>query len=362
MNNLSQKLWQRLKNAKLVHGEMPELVQVDSPWYIKFLLGLAGWWAAAFGLSFLMLVFTIFMENTTAVFILGSLLIGGAFFILRHPDQTFLEHLGLAISLTGQVLVMLVIFSAVASFGAAGFDSEFNWVLAGLFQVVLVFVVPNFVHRVFCTWNAAILFAVALFLFELPYIFSSAVMLLMVWCWLHEYTYAKHIEKIRALAYGLTLALVTIESFVLFVSKGEISNWGANFTRESMMQPWMGEALLGCVALYMVWSLFRQNKQSMQQPLVIVSLLATLLVVAASFEATGLTVGMVIVLLGFMGSNRVLMGIGIVSLLFYVSAYYYLLETTLLQKSLTLLGVGTLLLGLRWLMLHFVSQGAVNAR
>ena len=244
MNDFSQKIWQRLKAADLVHGEMPEIVQVDSPWYVKFLLAVAGWWAALFGLSFLMLVFTLLMHNSVAVFILGSLLIGGAFFILRQSEQTFLEHLGLAISLTGQVLVMFVIFNAVGSFSAAGIEQASNWALAGLFQVVLAFVVPNFVHRVFCTWNAAMLFAVALLLFELPYIFSSAVMLLMVWCWLHEYTYPKHIEKIRAMAYGLTLALVSIESFALFVSKGAINYWGTH-TTEPMVQPWMGEALMG---------------------------------------------------------------------------------------------------------------------
>jgi len=361
MNTSNTQLWQSLKNAKLVHGDMPEIKQMDSPWYIKFLLGLAGWWAAAFGLSFVMLVFTVFMNNAIAVFILGSLLIGGAFFILRQPEQTFLEHFALAISFSGQFLIILVIFNALGS-ATPKFNIALNWLLAGLFQAVLAFIIPNFTHRILCTWNAAILFSVSLLLFKLPYMFSSVVMLLMVWCWLHEYAYAKHIEKIRAIAYGLTFALISIEGFVPLLSGGASSGWKTPVNIEYITQPWMGELLLGCVALYMVWALFRQYKQPIRQPVVMLSLLATLLLVAASFEATGLTVGMVIVLLGFMGSNRVLMGIGIMSLLFYVSAYYYLLETTLLQKSLILLAVGTLLLGLRWLMLHFVSQGAVNAR
>ncbi|MDQ7002954.1 MAG: DUF4401 domain-containing protein, partial [Ghiorsea sp.] len=318
MNASAAQLWQRLKAANLVHGEAPEIKQTDSPWYVKLLLGVAGWWAAAFGLSFLILLFTMFMDNTAAVLILGSLLIGGAFLRLRQPEQVFLEQLALAISLAGQVLVILVIFNAMSSFGSARFDSGLNWVLAGLFEAFLVLVIPHFVHRVFCTWNAAMFFTVALVLFELPYIFTSVVMLMMVLFWLHEYTYSKHIEKIRAVAYGLTFALVTMESFVLFVSKGASNGWVAALT-EPMTQPWMGEALLGCVAFYLIWSLFQQNKQPIEQSLVIYLLFATLLMVAASFEAPGLTVGMVIVLLGFTGSNRVLMGIGIVSLLLYVS-------------------------------------------
>ena len=362
MNMPAAQLWTLLKGENLVQGETPEIAHADSPWYVKLLLGIAGWWAAAFGLSFLMLVFTLFMKDAMAVLILGSLLIGGAFLILRQSGQAFLEHLALAISLAGQVLVILVIFNAFNAFSAARFENEVYWLLAGLFQVILALAIPNFVHRVFCTWNAAIFFAVALVLFDVPYMFSSVVMLLMAWLWLSEYSYPKHIQKIRAMAYGLTLALVSIESFVLFVSKGAASSWGTNVDAESIMRPWMGEVLLGCVAFYVVWFLLRQNKQSMKQPLVICSLFATLLLVVASFEATGLTVGMMIVLLGFAGSNRVLIGIGVVSLLFYVSAYYYLLERTLLDKSLTLLAVGILLLGVRWMMLRFVPKGEVNAR
>jgi len=54
--------------------------------------------------------------------------------------------------------------------------------------------------------------------------------------------------------------------------------------------------------------------------------------------------------LGYAGSNRVLQGLGITSLLFYISSYYYLMETTLLAKSQTLLVVGLVLLMIRWLL------------
>jgi uncharacterized membrane protein len=59
---------------------------------------------------------------------------------------------------------------------------------------------------------------------------------------------------------------------------------------------------------------------------------------------------MVIICFGFFCANRVLLGLGIVSLLFYISSYYYLLDTTLLDKSQSLLVVGLILLFVRWLM------------
>ncbi len=70
-----------------------------------------------------------------------------------------------------------------------------------------------------------------------------------------------------------------------------------------------------------------------------------------------MTAGMVVMLLGFAGGNRVLLGLGIVSLLFYISSYYYLLDATLLAKAQILLIVGLVLLAVRWLLLHPIPGG-----
>ena len=51
---------------------------------------------------------------------------------------------------------------------------------------------------------------------------------------------------------------------------------------------------------------------------------------------------------------RVLTGLGIAALLFYVSGYYYQLDVTLLVKSGVLAATGAVLLAARWLMLNFI--------
>ena len=68
-----------------------------------------------------------------------------------------------------------------------------------------------------------------------------------------------------------------------------------------------------------------------------------------------------IVVLGFANGNRVLTGLGITALLFYVSAYYYLLEETLLFKSGVLLATGIVLLATRWLVLNVVIKERADA-
>jgi uncharacterized membrane protein len=61
-----------------------------------------------------------------------------------------------------------------------------------------------------------------------------------------------------------------------------------------------------------------------------------------------------IVVLGYANGNRVLAGLGIAGLLLYVSAYYYLLELTLLHKSAVLAATGLVLLTARWVVLELV--------
>jgi uncharacterized membrane protein len=118
--------------------------------------------------------------------------------------------------------------------------------------------------------------------------------------------------------------------------------------------PRVGEMLTGVVAIYVVWHLLQRYGQRISERITITALLGAILLCAVSMEVQGITVGMVIVLLGFAGANRVLTGLGVLSLLFYISFYYYLLNTTLLAKSQTLLVVGMVLLLLRWLMLTII--------
>jgi len=125
---------------------------------------------------------------------------------------------------------------------------------------------------------------------------------------------------------------------------------------ELWVQPWMAEVLAGAVMLYVVWQLLQRLGHRLPEPLAITALVCTVILSAVSIEAPGITAGMMILLLGFAGSNRILMGLGVVSLLFYISAYYYLLDATLLVKAQTLLVTGVVLLLVRWAMLKMICR------
>jgi uncharacterized membrane protein len=189
----------------------------------------------------------------------------------------------------------------------------------------------------------------ALALWGWPDIVSGIVMLLASLCWLNEFRYPQQTSTIRPIGYGLTLALIQLKGTALFDYR-TIGWHTARDHANAWAVPWLGEVLTGAVALFVVWKLLERYGQRIFGRISIAALLGTLLLCGVSMKVQGITTGMVILLLGFSGSNRVLLGLGIVSLLFYISSYYYLLDATLLVKSQTLLVVGVALLVLRWFM------------
>lgn len=342
MNRKTEELWEKMHRANLTKGKPPIAGTIESPWYVKVLLAFSGWLAAIFLLGFIGVGFEFVFKNSIAAFIVGILMIGGAFAILHTLKNEFLEHLALAGSLAGQALVVFAIFDV------ANHNERVVWLLVTLLELPLAIIMPSFVHRVFSSFVAAFAFSLTMTYNGWPYLVSGMIMLLAAMCWFNEFRYPKHMRKIRAIGYGLVLALILLKGGALFGYR--TIDWRTSQTPpELWTRPWLGEVLTAAVTLFVVWYLLKRYGRSISERLSITTLLATLILCAVSLKVQGITVGIVIMLLGFAGSNRVLFGLGILSLLFYISSYYYLLDATLLAKSLNLLIVGLVLLTLRWL-------------
>ena len=348
MNQQTEQIWTILVRAGVVDGPAPELGELDSPWYVKTLLAVSAWLAALLVIGFVGSNLKFIFTNITASLITGGAMIGYAYAILRGTKYEFVKNFTLAMSFAGQALVMLAIFFNTT------FENEVAWALVVLLQVPLAMFMQNFVHRVVSSSIAAFAFCMALIFVGVPYaVSSSVIMFLASWLWLNEFRHPRHLREIRAIGYGLVLALIPLKGTLL-------SNY--NFLRspsqpsELLVQPWMGEVFTGSVTLYVVWRLLRRRGMAISEWLSIAALLGTALLCAVSIKAQGVTVGVVILLLGFAGGNRVLFGLGITSLLFYISFYYYSLDATLLAKSQTLFVAGLILLATRWTMLRLLRE------
>jgi hypothetical protein len=337
---MSDPTWTILLERGVVQGEYPAVVGTDSPWYIKTLLGCCGWLAALFIVGFIGTAFQVVFDTPIIAGVVGAMLAAGAFVLLRLDANEFVEHLGLATSVAGQGLMIFCIFELIDHGGGVA------WLLVAMLQAALAVLMPNFVHRVVSTLLAALAVAMACNELHIPYGIGGIVMFGASWCWLNEFRYPRRIKTVHAIGYGLTVALVALKATSIF----GYGTPGRLFSQEHHFytQPWLGELVIGAVTLFVVYRILRSYHVPLNGRLSMTAMLTALLICAVSMTVQGVTVGMVIVSLGFFRANRVLLGLGIVSLLFYTSSYYYLLDTTLLAKSQSLLVVGLTLLAVRW--------------
>lgn len=314
-----------------------------TPWYVKLLLAFAGWLSSLALLGFIALILHEVLNSDAMGLVCGAALTGGAAVILHENRNTFTEHLALSFSFAGQVLF------AVALFGFWDNNEAGARVCFAMLQGFLALAMPSFTHRVISAFLAVGVLYLSLASSGAHGLVPGAAAFLAAWCWLNEFTYPKRMGRIRSVGYGVLLALIFIELYGL---RGDLFDWLPLDVswHAGWLPTWLAEAVGGAVLVYAVWRLLRRYEVPVSTTAAIQALVAAILLGVLSIKVQGLTLGMLIILLGFAGSNRILVGLGASTLLLYVGFYYYNLDTTLLVKAGTLFAIGLTMLVLRWLM------------
>ena len=126
-------LWQKLAEAGIVEGDAPPPADGASPWYVRTMLGIAGWIGALFLLGFVGAAMAVVFDSAGAALVVGALCCTGASFIFRSRNDVALQF-GLAISLAGQVMMIFGLGDILDAGGAvvplliAAFLPSASWV------------------------------------------------------------------------------------------------------------------------------------------------------------------------------------------------------------------------------------------
>jgi hypothetical protein len=135
----------------------PAVESRERPWYIGLLLGAAGWLAGIFLVIF---VFLLFKPNSEAAALAGVPLLLAAWGLFRiDRDGAFLPQLALALSIAGQVAVVITIFETLFKHPQSPAGPAF---VAMLLQLALIPLMPNRLHRAMSTLFACAAWAVFL--------------------------------------------------------------------------------------------------------------------------------------------------------------------------------------------------------
>lgn len=350
-------LWERLRAAELVEGDYPQPDRIASPWYVRVMLGIAGWIGAGFLLAFVGGTSAFILEDAASAFILGAVCCAGAFALFRAFDgNDFAEQFGLAVSLAGQVLIII---------GLAQFlepkDPPFYFAVAAS-QAVLALAVPNFLHRVLATSGAAIALALGILQLSLHGLAAPLLGLGLALVWLEPKRWAVEGRIWRPVGYGLVLALLVVETVRLFGVQTWLGTASSDPGWMELYGPLLGRGLTAAVLIWIAVALARREGSAPTGRVTMVVAAAALAFGLLSLQAPGLASAVLILLLGFAAGNRILVALGILGLLGFVSHFYYSLHATLLEKSGLLAVTGLCLLAAHLALRRFFpASGATEA-
>ncbi|HEX8623564.1 MAG TPA: DUF4401 domain-containing protein [Allosphingosinicella sp.] len=335
----AEALWDRLSAEGLVEGGMPEPERSASPWFVRVMLGVAGWIAALFLIAFVGTGFAFIIEDAAFAAVAGAACCAGAFALFRVAGgNDFGEQFGLAISLVGQVLIAI---------GLADFlemDDPAFWLVLAAVEAGLALAVPNFLHRLLAAGGAAVALALAVNQLSLHGLAAPLLCAALAWVWLEPKRWAGTGRIWRPIGYGLALALLLVETFRLFgaeqwfAGRAEAPGWFA------LHGPLLGRGLTAAILVWVAATLTLREQGQGAGRISAYTVGAAIIFGLLSLKAPGLASASLILLLGFAAGSRILVALGILSLLGFVAHFYYSLQASLLEKSGILALTGLLLL------------------
>ena len=333
----------QLQESDVRELDAPNSKSPQSPWYVRLFVGISAWIAAILLIAFLAIARIV--TNEQGALVIGFIFCAAAVGINRlNSRNDFMGQLALALSLAGQALLIggLALVLKISS------PSQIA-LLVLVVESVLLALFRDRVHRFL-----SILFLIAALVviifdlkqFELIHVLIgllAGALVLLYWRENNLLT-AGMSEILYPLSYGIIIALLGLLIAPLSVTQAapfQIRWW------------WLSAVLLLCVLCFLIVQIARGlNLRLWSWQLVIVLLACAALVIPAT-RMPGIFAALILLVLGFWRNHRVMVGLAGVFLVFYIGAYYYLLEWTLLQKSLALLASGILLIALRFVLLRF---------
>jgi len=313
-----------------------------APWFVQALIGFGAWLSCILFLGALAIA-GLFDEEVAALGV-GVCLLAAGSALDRFTNTPFTRQLGLAGGLTGFGLV------GVGAVGL-GSESEFACLTFAFSLATLVF------YKAFHSE---------------PFRFLACLSTVgITTCWvLDASVFRGHNEA--GTGWGLH-ALVLVETlgagaiFTLFRKKdllpaGYAMTVGLLGTLIATLLPdapqvWPSAIILALALVWIIRQAWTTDSDRWKEAVVVASVGTGLL---AALSAPGILAAVAVTLLGHLERDSVLKRLGILFLPVYIACYYYNLDTTLLLKSLALIGSGLILWAARWHFMRHIQQAELQ--
>lgn len=346
-------LWDRLDAAGLVEGVAPAAAADAAPWYVRAMVGIAGWIAACFLLAFIGGAVAFAFRTGGAAVMVGLVLCAVAIALLwSFAVREFVAQFALALSLAGQAMVVVGLFALFPR------QDRVVYAIITVFELTLALVAPYSIHR---TWSALVAATALLFVLitlRVSFLFPALVAAGFVAVELNDVKLARRADILQPVSAGLALSLLLLVPATLaFSLVGElVGTRGLHDTSSA----WRGSALVTLVLIVTVAVLLARNGVSLGGR-VGAATLAACVSLAAAWQVPALIAAVVVVIVSFASGRRALMGLGLVALAATLGHHYFSLDATLLAKSASLITAGVVLLAARFAARHWVATAESEA-
>ncbi len=341
-------LWDRLAEHSWVEGTMPEAAPEDSAWYIRAMIGVAGWIAAIFVLGFVGVGLAWSIKRGGPSLAAGIVLLGGAALLLRaRAGAAFAGQFALAAAFAGQALIAWGLYDLFKA------DRFVGFLALAVIEVVLVVLITHSVHRVFAAFACVAAVWGALSVERAGGLLPGFIAIAFAAMTLGETRHARHAHLLRPASVGIALALL------LFAPA---TAWGLQWLQPGLradgsMSASIGAALVAAALVGTVFVLVRRYGIA-GSALGASALLTSALIAVAAWQVPGLTGAITIVACAFATGRKALTGLGLVGVAVMLGHYYYSLQTTLLVKSGTLVATGSVLLVAGYVLMRLAGSRA----
>jgi hypothetical protein len=325
-----------LELGTFADADAPEGYDASPPlWYVQAISGLAAWLAALMATLWIIVIFGSWTSAATPV---GLALLVGAASLLRLKDfrgSVFFEQFAIAVGLCGQALLAIGLVRM-------HFSTTAMCLVFALINIALCVLIPNPKQTFISTLIASATLAIAFdpegdhstFVFGINLLSAAVAFALLA---LHVNLRWGYGDKKRvAVTYGLVLSLFGYVALSLQPFRHTLG--------VDLMVATAAILLALCLLVFFVGRELGEGSSYGRQAV----LVAAIVVLAyLTRQSTGIMASVLVLALGCYRRDNIVMGLGIAFLPFFLGAFYYNLDTSLLVKAGAAAGAGVFLLALR---------------
>lgn len=339
------RLWQQLHaEGSVVSNEAPAWSPPEppAPWFMRLMLGVCGWLAGLFLMAFFGFFLIDHLKHGDSALLIGGLgLIVVAGGMLRIGQAELWHQLALALSLAGQGMAGFWLFATY------GIDVAWPLFCIALMQGLLVTLIPDFLHRLVCTFLSVLALHMGCLMWLGPSPILPICAALVALLWLDESHWQMRLRHaFLPVTIGLTLALLSLALTAIWFPSWLLTQVGNSHRSDGLgdsLYRWLylfDPAIVGMIFFALVVQLSSSLSATQRR----LTLACGLAFAILGVWVVGFVVGAMLMLLGFARGRRGITALGMIASLCYLGWFYYSLELTLMVKSIGLMLTGGLLL------------------